>query len=155
MITSQTKEMADNRTEVRMARLMRDLVNDNTNDLSPDIAEKLAKARNLALTHRRLEKKWLWQREFSFAMPGIPNTPDLGGKIWGAFGAIPLLALILGLFLIVNWQKDERIRDIAEVDSALLIDVVPPEAYHDDGFIRFLMTDGKDLDPTNDDKEGV
>lgn len=155
MRIGQITETTDNRKELRMARLTRDLLNESANDLPAHIVEKLAKARNLALTHRQLEKKWVWQREFSFAMPGIPSSHDLGGKIWGAFGALPLLALILGLFLIVNWQKDERIRDIAEVDSALLIDVVPPEAYHDDGFIRFLMTDGKDLDPSNDDKEGV
>jgi hypothetical protein len=151
----QKKETADNRTEVRMARLARDLLNENASDLPSHITEKLAKARNLALAHRQLEKKWAWQREFAFSMPGMPSAHDLGGKIWGAFGALPLLALILGLFLIVNWQKDERIRDIAEVDSALLIDVVPPEAYHDDGFIRFLMTDGKDLDASSNDKEGV
>ena len=155
MIIGQTKEMAGNRTEVRMARLVRDLRDDNTNKVTPDIAEKLAKARNLALTHRQLEKKWLWQREFSFAIPGFSGKTDLDGKIWVAFGALPLLALILSLFLIVNWQKNERIRDIAEVDSALLIDVVPPEAYHDDGFMRFLMTEGKDLNLSNDDKESI
>ena len=155
MRIGQIKEIADNRTEVRMARLMRDLLNETSRDIPAHIAEKLEKARNLALTHRQTEKKWVWQRELSWALPGIPSTQDIGGKIWSAFGALPLLALILGLFLIVNWQKDERIRDIAEVDSALLIDVVPPEAYHDNGFIRFLMTDGKDLDPSDDDKEGV
>ncbi len=155
MRIGKTKEIADNRTEVRMARLARDLLNETAHEVPAHIAERLAKARNLALTHHQPEKKWVWQREFSWALPGMPSSQDLGGKIWGAFGVIPLLALILGLFLIVNWQTDERIRDIAEVDSALLIDVVPPEAYHDNGFIRFLMTDGKDLDPSDDDKEGV
>ena len=56
-----------------------------------------------------------------------------------------MIALFLGLAVIVNWQQDERIRDIAEVDSAILTDVVPPEAYNDDGFIRFLTTGGQDL----------
>ena len=47
--------------------------------------------------------------------------------------------------LISNWQQDERIIDIAKVDSAILVDKVPPKAYKDDGFVRYLITNGKDL----------
>ena len=47
--------------------------------------------------------------------------------------------------LISNWQEDERILDIAKVDSAILVDAVPPNAYKDDGFVRYLITNGKDL----------
>ena len=48
--------------------------------------------------------------------------------------------------MISGWQEDERIRDIAKVDSAILVDAVPPKAYKDDGFVRYLITNGKDLD---------
>jgi len=52
----QITETTDNRKELRMARLTRDLLNESANDLPAHIVEKLAKARNLALTHRQLEK---------------------------------------------------------------------------------------------------
>jgi hypothetical protein len=43
--------------------------------------------------------------------------------------------------------------DIAKVDSAILVDVVPPHAYKDDGFVRYLITNGKDLVVAEDDEE--
>jgi hypothetical protein len=76
-------------------------------------------------------------------------SENFSSKLWGTFGVAPIVALFLGLAVIVNWQQDERIRDIAEVDSAILTDVVPPEAYNDDGFIRYLTTGGKDLIDTS------
>ena len=156
MRIGQKNEMADNRAELSMARLARDLLNESTANLPENITERLAKARKIAITHRKLEKKWVWQRELSLSIPSGFTSYNFGEKFWGTFGALPLFALILSLFLIVGWQNDERIRDIAEVDSALLIDIVPPEAYHDDGFIRFLMTEGQDLvSSTSDDKEGI
>jgi hypothetical protein len=53
--------------------------------------------------------------------------------------------LAFGIVLISNWQEDERSLDIAKVDSAILVDAVPPNAYKDDGFVRYLITNGKDL----------
>ena len=46
------------------------------------------------------------------------------------------MALAFGIVLISNWQQDERILDIAKVDSAILVDAVPPNAYKDDGFVK-------------------
>ena len=43
--------------------------------------------------------------------------------------------------------------DIAKVDSAILVDAVPPNAYKDDGFVRYLITNGKDLVTEKDKQE--
>ena len=66
---------------------------------------------------------------------------------------LPMAALVLGLFFIADWQSDQRIKDIAKVDSAVLIDQVPFEAYKDDGYVRFLITNGKDLEVVPEDDE--
>jgi hypothetical protein len=80
---------------------------------------------------------------------GFKNSGSTGSdwrnRAWSAFGAAPIFALAFGIVLISNWQQDERIMDIAKVDSAILVDVVPPHAYKDDGFVRYLITNGKDL----------
>ena len=54
--------------------------------------------------------------------------------------AVPLLALVVGL-VVINTAQDERsANDVAEVDSALLTDDLPPAAYADPGFVQFLKT---------------
>ena len=51
---------------------------------------------------------------------------------------LPLLALIAGLFAINHFQTDMRAKELAEIDSALLTDDLPPAAYADQGFGQFL-----------------
>jgi hypothetical protein len=46
--------------------------------------------------------------------------------------------LVAGLALIQNIMDDDRANELAEVDSALLIDDLPPSAYADPGFLQFL-----------------
>lgn len=51
---------------------------------------------------------------------------------------LPLLALLVGLAFVHWTHMDDQIRDAAEVDSALLADDLPPEAYSDPGFAEYL-----------------
>ncbi len=61
----------------------------------------------------------------------------LGG--WGRLAATaPLVALVLGLVFISVLKDDEQANELAEIDSALLIDDLPPSAYADPGFAQFL-----------------
>ena len=58
---------------------------------------------------------------------------------WGRIGAVlPLIALVVGLLAINSIQNDNRTQELAEVDSALLTDVLPPAAFADPGFVQFL-----------------
>lgn len=52
--------------------------------------------------------------------------------------ALPLLLLVAGLTLIEERQSDEQIQAAADIDSALLIDDLPPGAYADPGFAAYL-----------------
>jgi hypothetical protein len=51
---------------------------------------------------------------------------------------LPLLVLLLGLMFIYEHQNDFRARELADVDQALLLDDLPPDAYTDPGFLKFL-----------------
>jgi hypothetical protein len=49
-----------------------------------------------------------------------------------------LVALVGGLLLIDEWHDRAEIEAAADVDTALLGDVLPPDAYSDAGFVEFL-----------------
>jgi hypothetical protein len=61
------------------------------------------------------------------------------GGWWDRVAAfLPLLALVIGLVSIAVMQDEMRAREVAEVDTELLTDVLPPAAYTDPGFAQFL-----------------
>lgn len=137
----------DSNQELQVALLTRDLLNEGAADLPAHISNRLENARKLALAAKLEESKPFWSHNWVRESFKNSNTTgsDWRNRAWGAFGAAPIFALAFGIVLISNWQQDERIFDIAKVDSAILVDVVPPHAYKDDGFVRYLITNGKDL----------
>ena len=49
-----------------------------------------------------------------------------------------LLALAIGAAAVQIWQDEQHAQELAEIDSALLADEVPPNAYLDQGFLEWL-----------------
>jgi hypothetical protein len=145
----------DSNQELQVALLTRDLLNEGVADLPAHISTRLENARKLALAAKLEERKPFWAH--NWVREGFNNSSstssDWRNRAMGAFGAAPILALAFGIVLISNWQQDERILDIAKVDSAILVDAVPPNAYKDDGFVRYLITNGKDLAIEKDKQE--
>ena len=145
----------DGNQELQVALLTRDLLNEGAANLPADISNRLENARKLALAAKLEERKPFWSH--NWVRESFKNSNSTGSdwrnRAWGAFGAAPIFALAFGIVLISNWQQDERILDIAKVDSAILVDVVPPHAYKDDGFVRYLITNGKDLAVAEDEEE--
>ena len=69
----------------------------------------------------------------------LSGPPDEGLNLWRILAsALPLLALVSGLMFIQTLQQDLAESDIASLDSALLLDELPPDAYTDPGFVQFL-----------------
>jgi len=65
-----------------------------------------------------------------------PSTPW-----WLRLGAlVPLAVLLAGLALIDSRYTQSQIDAAAEVDAAILVDELPPEAYRDQGFVEFLRS---------------
>ena len=52
----------------------------------------------------------------------------------------PLVVLLVGLAVIVQWNNHEQVLAAAEIDTMLLADELPPKAYADPGFAEFLKT---------------
>lgn len=138
--------------EMRLGSLARKLLDDGAKQLPDQITARLNQARALAIAAYPRQEKLA--TEWIFA--GFPRTfsSNWASKMRGVLGLAPILALSVSIFAIVGWQEDARIRDIANVDRAILTDTVPPAAYKDDGFVRYLLTNGKDL-IVEDDEEDI
>jgi hypothetical protein len=113
-----------------------------TADLPHEISERLRAARAQAISKRKIAKI---QTAASTANMGdsaaITWSSSDGLGWWGRIGSVmPLIALVVGLLTINSVQNDNRAREVAEVDAALLTDDLPPAAFSDPGFVQFLKT---------------
>lgn len=105
-------------------------------EMSHDVGERLRVARMQAVARRRLAP------EVRAAVIAANGVATLGGLWWTRLGAVvPLIALVAGLVTVSVMQEDNRTSELAEVDSALLTDDLPPAAYTDSGFAQFLKND--------------
>ena len=114
-------------------------LSDSATNLPHDISERLRASRVRAISKRKVA----YARTASSVMAsGSAATLSFGNEhlnMWDRLGAIiPLLALVFGLIAINVIQNDNRANELAEIDSALLTDDLPPAAYTDAGFAQFL-----------------
>jgi len=116
------------------------MLDDNT-DLSYEVSERLRAARTRALSLRRIAQPELQtaqeiQSHNGFALLKFPNHIHWFFQTFGSL--IPLLGLVAGLVLIHEFHNDQSALELAEIDSALLIDDLPPNAYTDPSFLDYL-----------------
>ena len=111
-------------------------------DLPHDISERLRAARTRAVK-ARLKTQTRMQTSTGMVPQNGSALLNFGGdeglNIWSRLASLlPLIALVAGLAMIQNIMDDDRANELAEIDSALLIDDLPPAAYADPGFLQFL-----------------
>lgn len=95
-------------------------------------AERLRAAREQALARQR--RKPLTALEWVHEAIG-----GLGGWSGVSFRLVaPLVVLALGLSAIYAWQQNHRLAQIEELDTMLLTDDLPIDAYLDRGFQNWL-----------------
>jgi hypothetical protein len=110
-----------------------------TQELPHDIGERLRVARAQAVAVRKLAP----QLRAASTVIHSGNVATMGGNWWTRIGSVvPLIALVAGLITISVLQDEDRASELADVDSALLTDDLPPAAYTDPGFAQFLKSDG-------------
>jgi len=109
-------------------------LSDACDDLPYEVTERLRAARVRAVAARQVAAGAV----VSGATVAL-HSGDEGFNLWSAIAsAIPLLALVIGLLGINVVLSEERANELAEIDSALLTDTLPPSAYTDPGFAQFL-----------------
>ena len=118
-------------SEQQFARLMRNVMNEGAENLSPKVSERLRAARRLALNARKPEH----------------STRGVVGYIYSAFDAVtarlavavPAVALGVGLFVMSQNNADSYVQSVAEIDTQVLSQEVPLDALLDKGFARFVQ----------------
>jgi hypothetical protein len=135
-------QLAQDRFGLRLtARL-----SDAADDLPYDISERLRAARAQALGKRKMAAT---RTATNVSTSGGAATLTFGNDNFGwrdrIAALIPLLALVIGLVAIHTLENDSGAIELAEIDTALLTDDLPPAAYSDPGFAQFLkLNTGKD-----------
>lgn len=111
------------------------------NELPHDIGERLRVARAQAMARRKLAPE-MRVAHTTHVSGGAAALGGGGGWWWTRIGAaLPLVALVGGLIAINVVQAENRASELADVDSALLTDDLPPAAYTDPGFAQFLKAE--------------
>ena len=156
--------------EARFALRLSARLNEGNQAFSHDISERLRVARMQAVTAARAaasvkasQKSPQTAPQLGLALAGASGSSSAGGHAWlagqqrdhshgrrmddgpTAWGwrlasALPIIALVVGLWAISHWYQGEQVRAAATVDLALLTDELPPAAYIDPGFEEFLKT---------------
>jgi len=123
-----------------VARAITSRLDESANALPHDISERLKVARMQALAKR----KWVAETAPANVVVGQNGQAALqmgsGLRNWmtqlGSW--LPLLLLVTGMVVIGLAQDDWTAQEIADVDTELLTNALPPAAYTDPGFAQFL-----------------
>nr|WP_315391781.1 DUF3619 family protein [uncultured Duganella sp.] len=133
-----------NTDELNFAYKVRHALNEHLDELPAATTDRLAQARKAALARKKAHVEVpLSVRVSKTEMAGAGGL--LGGWLPGGFGwlgrmgvAVPMLVLVAGLAGIYQYEQQQRIADLAELDAAVLADELPLSAYLDHGFNAYL-----------------
>lgn len=122
--------------EEQLARRICRTLDQGVEELDPVIAERLRAARERALRHQL-------QAATACEIVGAGGTASLGhgrGECdsHAVRTLLAMLALLLGVVLAYYWNGFDQATEDEEIDSALLADDLPPNAYLDKGFQAWI-----------------
>jgi len=119
--------------ELQFAARIRHLLNQGI-QVDPAIAQRLHAARENALARKRAER--------ASVLVWADNVFGNGWG-WGSLSArvvLPVVMLAVAAFGIYRWQENQRLAEVVEIDTQLLTDDLPIDAYLDRGFQNWLKT---------------
>jgi hypothetical protein len=119
------------REEMQFGNRVRQVLNQGIR-VRPNIAKRLEHARERALERQRPEPA-----------PALAWADNVAGRVggWGGFALrvlLPLAMLLGGAAAIYTWQQNQRAAEVEEIDTQLLSDDLPIDAYLDRGFQTWL-----------------
>lgn len=121
--------------EERYGNRIRQALNHGIKDISPASARRLEAARHQALSRQKqaLPELVLAGNTRSAYHFGL-DTPY-------ARQFLAIMALLVGMWISFYWHSVQYITELEEVDSALLSDDLPPEAFLDNDLFEWLQDD--------------
>ncbi|MBC7859428.1 MAG: DUF3619 family protein [Burkholderiaceae bacterium] len=126
-----------NTDDLNFAYKVRHALNEQLDHLPPSTTERLAKARAAAVARKKAHA------------PVAVAQRVVAGQVGRFFSermswlgrmsvAVPLLVLAAGLVGVYEFEEEQRIAELAELDAAMLSDELPLSAYLDHGFNAYL-----------------
>ena len=133
-----------NTKELDFAYKVRHALNEKTENLPENIMEGLASSRKIALSRKKSSsplKRLVSQSAVAGHIGQFFNDP---AYFWlSRLGAVITMAvLISGLVGIYHVEEQNKIKEVADMDIAVLSDELPPHAYLDQGFKAYLQKRG-------------
>ncbi|MBX7229332.1 MAG: DUF3619 family protein [Burkholderiaceae bacterium] len=121
-------------SEEKFASKIRQALNESANQLDSATLLRLEHARNLAVARHKSDGFFqsLLRRKTS-------ETSGLLKLFRAAAWVTPALALVIGLAVLQDWQTQSENSEIATIDTEVLTDNLPLNAYLDKGFNRYLL----------------
>jgi len=129
-----------NADDLNFAYKVRHALNERLDQLPASTTDRLAAARKAAFSRKKAHS------------PVRASQRQLAGNIGAFFSSsmlgkmaivVPLLALVVGLASIYEYEEQQRIAELAELDAAVLSDELPLTAYLDQGFNAYLAQRGQ------------
>lgn len=117
--------------EMRFGNKVRQFLNQGL-DVEGRVASRLQAAREQALARQRPE-----------AAPELAWADNVLGRFGGWSGLslrllVPLATLLIGVAALYSWHQNQRAAELEEIDTQLLTDDLPIDAYLDRGFQNWL-----------------
>lgn len=137
-----------NANEINFAYRVRHALNENLERLPAPTVDRLAAARQAARSRKKPDSPrriHLPRPAFAGAASASFGFLSSGRLSWLArMGvALPIAFAIAGVIGIYQIEKQEHIRELAEIDSMVLVDELPLDAYLDHGFNAYLSKRGE------------
>ena len=127
-------------TDERFANRIRQGLNRSLDNISPSALRRLEAARHHALAHQKQSVRQL-------SLAGANTNTHFGFNLMHGDRmrqVLAILALLIGMVVAFSWQAHQYVSDLEEIDSAVLTDFVPPEAFLDKGFAAWLNDSSED-----------
>lgn len=145
---------AKEKAEIDFAYKIRRAMTESSEQLPQATLDRLAAARATALSRQKQAEP-----SKALALGGVlagGNGLSLGQSLGQSFSQhawlkklwiiLPIAALCFGLFGIYEHEQEQQINDLAEIDAALLVDELPPDAYLDNGFNAYVNQEKPEKD---------
>jgi hypothetical protein len=125
--------------EPRFGNRIRHLLNQGL-ELDPGARGRLRAAREQALERQRAEPV-AFARWADNVFGGFDGWRGVSTRV-----ILPIAVLVLAVGGIYTWQEKRRVAELVDIDSQLLSDDLPIDAYLDRGFQNWLKTQGRGAD---------
>jgi len=123
-----------NTDDINFAYKVRHALNENLDALPASTTDRLAAARAAALARRKPDAASKPAKRPLFDFNALFTGPALARL--GV--AIPMLALVIGMGGVYQYEQQEHVAALADIDAAVLADELPLTAYLDHGFNAYV-----------------